>query len=51
VSDVRRRTSSKTIFIFVIGSIVALLALAWLFRPPIRKKQNAPQPAAAAPQR
>jgi hypothetical protein len=50
VTEVRRKTSSKTVFIFVVGSIIALLALAWMFRPPFRKR-GAPQPGAAAPQR
>jgi len=43
----RRKTSSTTVFVFVLVSIVALLALAWMFRPPLKKK-GSPQPAAAA---
>lgn len=46
-SEPRRKTSSKTIFIFVVASIIALLALAWMFRPPLKKKST-PQPEAAA---
>jgi hypothetical protein len=30
-----RRTTSKTIYIFVTASILAILALAYLFMPPI----------------
>jgi hypothetical protein len=51
VTEVRRKTSSKTVFIFVVASIALLLALAWMFRPPFRKRASAPQPGAAAPQR
>lgn len=38
-----RKTNSKTVLIFIVASIVAVLALAYLFKPPPRVR-----PAAAA---
>jgi hypothetical protein len=48
VAEVRKKTSSKAVFIFVVGSIVALLAIAWMFRPPFRKKASTAPAAAPA---
>lgn len=40
------KTTSKTIYIFVVASILAILALAYLFRPPldnVKRTRRAPQ--------
>lgn len=49
-----RKTTSKTIYIFVLASILGILVLAYLFRPPLaldkrsrRTHGSEPQPAAS----
>jgi hypothetical protein len=40
------KTTSKTIYIFVVASILAILVLAYLFRPPldnVKRARPAPQ--------
>lgn len=40
------KTTSKTIYIFVVASILAILALAYLFRPPldnVKRRARDPQ--------
>jgi hypothetical protein len=43
----RSKTSAKAIYTFIVASIVVILGLAYVFRPPPR----AARPAATAPQR
>jgi uncharacterized membrane protein len=37
-----QKTTSKTIYIFVTASILAIMALAYLFRPPLDKRVRRP---------